>query len=155
MEILSSKDLSDTKGLTLPMNICMEFSEIKWAWNSQLSILDCILKKKLIGSGREHRSSPGHKKSCYLKSLIGWIPVCTTIPECHMFTKKKILTSHLFHSTHQQGYLLSHLSFKKHRGPKAKRKHACLLEMNLKSLVKLIPGKVAADSRFQKVVCYK
>ena len=47
MEILSSKDLSDTKGLTLPMNICMEFSEIKWAWNSQLSILDCILKKKI------------------------------------------------------------------------------------------------------------
>lgn len=57
MEILSSKDLSDTKGLTLPMNICMEFSEIKWAWNSQLSILDCILKKKLIGAGREHRST--------------------------------------------------------------------------------------------------
>ena len=46
MKILSSKDLSDTKGPTLPMNICMEFSEIKWAWNSQLRLLDCILKKK-------------------------------------------------------------------------------------------------------------
>lgn len=46
MKILSSKDLSNTKGPTLPKNICMEFSEIKWAWNSQLRLLDCILKKK-------------------------------------------------------------------------------------------------------------
>lgn len=59
--------------------------------------------------------------------------------------KKKILTSHLFQSTHQQGYLWSRLSFKKHRVPKANRKYACLLEKNLESLLKLIPGKVAAD----------
>ena len=53
MKILSSKDFIDTKGPTLPMNICMEFSEIKWAWNSQLRLLDCILEKKKINRERE------------------------------------------------------------------------------------------------------
>ena len=53
MEILGFKDLSDTNDPTLPMNICTEFSEIKWAWNSQLSLLDCILKKKEINRERE------------------------------------------------------------------------------------------------------
>ena len=53
MKILSSKDFIDTKGPTLPINICMEFSEIKWAWNSQLRLLDCILEKKKINRERE------------------------------------------------------------------------------------------------------
>ena len=57
MEILSSKDLSDTKDPTLPMNICTEFSEIKWAWNSQLSLLDCILKKKKKEINREREGT--------------------------------------------------------------------------------------------------
>ena len=57
MEILSSKDLSDTKDPTLPMNICKEFSEIKWAWNSQLSLLDCILKKKKKEINREREGT--------------------------------------------------------------------------------------------------